>query len=106
MTLTRRQTLVRAAATVAAAALPAGSVTPSAHVYSALDIEALYFPDTPALAEAARSAWLGAGGKLAAFAEMFPHLQALLDEEIMTGIDAGQVQTDRPYMLDDLLEFE
>jgi hypothetical protein len=106
MTFTRRQALIGTAAMVAAAALPAGSVAPSANVYSALDIEAMYFPDTPAFVEAARSAWLGSGGKLTAFAEMLPHLQALLDEEILTGIDAGQVQTDRPYMLAYIPEFE
>jgi hypothetical protein len=80
--LTRRHVLAGAAATVAAAALPAAAVAagePSAVGYSALDIEALDFPDTPAWAEAVRSAWLGSGGKLTAFADMFPHLQEILD---------------------------
>lgn len=106
MTISRRQALIGAAATLAAAALPAGSVAPALSGYDALDIEALSFTDTPALAEAVRSAWLGSGGALTAFAEMFPHLQALLDDELMTGIDAAQVQTDRPYVLADIQEVE
>jgi hypothetical protein len=77
--LTRRHVLAGAAATVAAAALPAVAVAagePSAVGYSAFDID---IHDTPAWAEAVRSAWLGYGGKLTAFGDMFPHLQAILD---------------------------
>jgi hypothetical protein len=109
MTLTRRHVMIGAAATVAAAALPAAAVAagePAVVGYSALDIEALDFPDTPAWAEAVRSAWIGSGGELTTFADMFPHLQAILEEEIMTGIDAAQVQTDRPYVLADITEVE
>jgi hypothetical protein len=78
--ITRRHVLAGAAATLAAAALPAAAGVETAPVgYSALDIEALDFPDTPAWARAVLSAYLNAGLEQRTFGEMFPHLLPLLE---------------------------
>jgi hypothetical protein len=80
--LSRRHVIAGAAATVAAAALPAVAVAAGETApvgYSALDIEALDFPDTPAWARAVLSAYLNAGLEQRTFGEMFPHLLPLLE---------------------------